>query len=54
MRYIYTDVKEKEIHWEFTEIKISKMKNIFFANIINMNISVVIAHSSSKFWICIN
>ena len=46
------DIKQKEMHSEFTEIKVSK-NLIFCKHVLNMTISAAITHNSSKFetWI---
>ena len=50
------DIKLKEMHWEFTEIMVSKTINkklIFCKHFLNMDISAAITYNSSKFetWI---
>ena len=46
------DIKQKEMHLESTEIKVSK-NLIFYKHFFNMTISAAITHNSSKFetWI---
>ena len=55
MSYDCNDIKQKDMHWEFTEIKGSK--NDILQTFFNMDISAAIAHNyqiSTKFVTCIH
>ena len=48
------DIKQKDMHWEFTEIKVRKNEKLIFCkHFLNMDISATIRHNSTKFvtWI---
>ena len=49
---LYIDIKHKEMHWEFTEIKVNKNKKILLT-FFEHEISAAITNISSKFetWI---
>ena len=46
------DIKQKDMHWVFTEIKGSK--NDILQTFFNMDISAAIAHNSTKCVTCIH
>ena len=49
------DIKQKDMHWEFTKIKVSKNENLIFCkHFLNMDISAAIAYNSTKFVTCIH
>ena len=49
------DIKQKDMHWEFIEIKVSKNENLIFCkHFLNMDISAAIAYNSTKFVTCIH
>ena len=49
------DIMQKKIQQEFSKMKVSKNKRSFFSkHFLNMDISVAIAFSSSKFEMCIH
>ena len=44
------DIKHKNMHWEFIEIRVSKNENLIYSNIfLNMDFSAAITYISSKF-----
>ena len=49
------DIKQKDMHWEFTEIKVSKNENLIFCkHFLNMDILASITYNSTKFVTCIH
>ena len=45
---LYNDIMQKDMHWEFTEVKVTKNVNMIFGkHFLNMDISAPIAHNST-------
>ena len=52
---LFNDIMQRQIQQEFTKMKVSKNKKLFYSkHFLNMDISAAIAFSSSKFEMCIH